>query len=160
MSDNTEDPTKKVAELLDDGRFAMVTTPDTDGTLISRPLTLQEVEFDGDLWFFVSRKSRTLKAGGIDANVSVTTGNSWVSLTGTLVESDDPAKRKELWNPVLDAWFPDGVDSPDAVLVKVHADSAEYWDSPGGRIATVISLAKSKLTGEAYDGGENERVEL
>jgi hypothetical protein len=42
----------------------------------------------------------------------------------------------------------------------VQADSAEYWDSPGGRLATVFSFAKAKLTGERIEGGENEKVDL
>jgi hypothetical protein len=46
------------------------------------------------------------------------------------------------------------------VLIRFIADSAEYWDSPGGRIATVISLVKAKVTGESYDGGENATVKL
>ena len=46
------------------------------------------------------------------------------------------------------------------MLLKVDADSAEYWDTPGGRVATALSFAKAKLTGTRYDGGENEKVEL
>ena len=46
------------------------------------------------------------------------------------------------------------------MLIKVHADSAEYWDTPGGRIASVISFVKAKVTGEPYSGGENETVSL
>lgn len=42
----------------------------------------------------------------------------------------------------------------------VVGDSAEYWDSPGGRLATVLSLVKAKVTGRPYDGGENETVSL
>ena len=52
-----------------------------------------------------------------------------------------------------------GIDGP-VVLLRVEAASAEYWDSPGGRLASVVSFAKAKLTGRAYDGGENERVDL
>lgn len=44
--------------------------------------------------------------------------------------------------------------------MKVSGDSAEYWDTPGGRVATVLSFAKAKLTGERYSGGENEKVDL
>jgi hypothetical protein len=42
----------------------------------------------------------------------------------------------------------------------VEGDSAEYWDSPGGRLATVLSFAKAKVTGQRIEGGENEKVEL
>ena len=73
---------------------------------------------------------------------------------------DDAEKKRQLWNAVVEAWFPDGPDDPDVVLLRVEAASAEYWDSPGGRLASAISFAKAKLTGQPYDGGENERVQL
>ena len=40
------------------------------------------------------------------------------------------------------------------------AETGEYWDTPGGRIATLISFVKSKLTGERFDGGDNATVTL
>ena len=49
---------------------------------------------------------------------------------------------------------------PNIRLLKVSASSAEYWDSPNGRLASPISFAKAKITGEAYDGGENETVTM
>ena len=55
---------------------------------------------------------------------------------------------------------PDGPDDYSVVLLKVEGDSAEYWDSPGGRLATVLSFAKAKVTGQRIEGGENEKVEL
>jgi len=46
------------------------------------------------------------------------------------------------------------------VLLHVEATSAEYWDTPGGRIATALSFAKATVTGQPYSGGENETVRL
>ena len=57
------------------------------------------------------------------------------------------------------AWFPEGPDDPAVVLLRVDADSAEYWDTPG-RVATLISYAKARVTGRRFEGGENERVEM
>ena len=54
----SDERTRTVTELIKDQRLAMLTTTDPSGTLISRPMALQEVEFDGDLWFFASRSSR------------------------------------------------------------------------------------------------------
>ena len=34
----------------------MLTTVDADGHLTARPMAQQEVEFDGDLWFFVEHR--------------------------------------------------------------------------------------------------------
>jgi hypothetical protein len=46
------------------------------------------------------------------------------------------------------------------VLIKFSSDSAEYWDTPCGRVATVISLLKTKVSGESYNSGQNAKVEL
>ena len=42
---------QKVADLVDEIRFAMLTTEEEDGSLRSRPMATQQAEFDGDLWF-------------------------------------------------------------------------------------------------------------
>ena len=151
----------KVAELIRGIKFAMLTTLDADGDLISRPMAHQDVEFDGDLWFVSSRDSR--KVDQINANpragVMLSSSDSWVSIRGRAVVVDDPPKLEDIWSAEMDAWFPDGPDS-SVTLIKVEADSAEYWDGPGGRISTVLSLVKSKLTGRRYAGGDNETVDL
>ena len=60
----------------------------------------------------------------------------------------------------MEAWFPHGPD-PEVSLVHIEAPrSAEYWDTPGGRVASLLSYVKAKATGERYYGGENERVDL
>jgi general stress protein 26 len=82
-----------------------------------------------------------------------------VSVAGAAEVVDDAAKKRELWSSGVEAWLPDGPDSPQAVLLRVRAASAEYWDAPGGRVATLLSFVKSKATGERLDG-ENERVDL
>jgi len=158
----TTEETTKVAGLLKDERIGLFTTIAPDGTLISRPMAMQEVEFDGDLWFFAERSSRKVAhiTANPQVNVSTSGSSSWVSLTGHAVVIDDLEKKRQLWNTVVEAWFPDGPEDPDVVLLRVEAASAEYWDSPGGRLASVISFAKAKLTGQAYDAGENERVDL
>lgn len=158
----TEDHTRKVAELLQDERIGMFTTTAPDGTMISRPMALQEVEFDGDLWFFAARSSRKVThiTANPQVNVVVGSGSSWVSLTGRAAVVTDDAKKKELWNAGVAAWFPDGPDDDEIVLIEVDGDSAEYWDTPGGRVSTLLSFAKAKVTGEPFSGGENEKVDL
>jgi hypothetical protein len=44
-------------------------------------------------------------------------------------------------------------------LLRVHGSSAEYWDAPGGRIATVLSFVRAKVTGDRLDVA-NETVDL
>lgn len=64
MPDTT--PTQHhVAELVSDAKVAMLTTTTPDGRSVSRPMALQEAEFDGDLWFFAyddSAKAQQISA--------------------------------------------------------------------------------------------------
>ena len=161
MADDTEGAAK-VAELAKDIRIAMLTTMDAEGHHISRPMAQQEVEFDGDLWFFAERNSRKVQhiTANPEVGVTLSSSDTWVSIEGEALVVDDLAKKKELWNQWVEAWFPDGPEDPDIVLIKIEAHGAEYWDTPGGRIASAISFVKAKVTGKAYDGGENERVDL
>ena len=152
----------KVADLAKDIRIGMLTTVDQHGHFVSRPMAQQEVEFDGNLWFFSNRKARKVEHITANPAVSVTlsSNDTWISLSGTAEVVEDDAKADELWNPFVEAWFPQGPHDDSVVLVKFTSDTAEYWDTPGGRVASVISFVKAKVTGERYDGGENETVKM
>ncbi len=153
----------KVTELVRDARICMLTTMTADGRQVSRPMALQEAEFDGDLWFFAyadSAKSAQIRTHP-EVNVSFSTKQSWVSVTGTAEQVSDRAKAEQLWNPLLKAWFPDGLDTPGVTLLKVHATSAEYWESAhSSRMVELLGFAKAAVTGTPPDPGENESVRL
>lgn len=156
-----EEQRATLVELTKDARVAFLTTRDEHGHLVSRPMARQDVDLDADLWFITERDSRKVAHVAADpkVNVSLGTSDSWVSISGVARVVDDPEKLRELWNQFTDAWLPEGPDSPNAVLLHVRADQAEYWSPPaGGRVATLISLVKSKVTGERYDGGDNQVV--
>jgi general stress protein 26 len=161
MSD-TDTEVAKVVDLVKDIRISMLTTVDAEGHFVSRPMGQQRVEADGSLWFFAERGSRKLAhiAANSYVNVTVVSANTWVSISGTARVVDDAAKAEKLWNPFVEAWLPQGPTDPSVALIKVDGETAEYWTSPGGRVATAISFAKAKLTGQRYEGGENETVRL
>ena len=161
MTDTRTDPVRTVAALLQDQRLGVLTTVAPDGTLIARPMALQKVEFDGDLWFFAERSSRKVRhvTANPVVNVAVGSGATWVSVAGVADVVDDVAKKRDLWSAAVEAWLPEGPESPQSVLLRVRAEAAEYWDAPGGRVATLLSFVKSKVTGDRLEG-ENERVDL
>ncbi len=153
---------KTLRELIKDIDFAMLTTIDADGSLLSRPMSTQEAEFDGDLWFFTS--ADTGKVGDIRGNNRVNVAyarpddHTYVSVSGAAELLNDRAKMEELWSPVYKAYFPDGLDDPQLRLIKVHVDKAEYWKGHG-LVRTVIGFARA-LTGQEADLGENEKLQL
>ena len=163
MTPSTDsDGQAKVSDLTSDIKFAMLTTVDADGELVSRPMQHQEVEGDADLWFFSSRDSRKVSHVRANPHVAVTLAStsSWVSINGSAEVVDDAQKAKDLWSAGMEAWFPQGPEDDSIVLIKVTGETAEYWDTPGGRVSSVLSYAKAKVTGERYSGGDNETVDL
>jgi general stress protein 26 len=156
------DEVAKLAELTRGIKIAMLTTVDADGSFIARPMAQQEVEFDGDLWFFAEADSSAVAHITANPHVGVTLSSDsvWISINGTAVVVDDTAKAKDLWNTWVEAWLPQGPEDPTVKLIKVTGHGAEYWDTPGGKVASAFSFVKSKVTGERYSGGENETVDL
>ena len=151
----------KLAELIAGIQVCMFTTTDADGRLMSRPMAVQEVEFDGDLWFFTREHGRKVDQIGREprVNVALSSRSSWVSVSGRAEVVRDVEKARALWNTGISAWFPNGPDDPELVLVKVHADGAEYWDSPGAAIVSLMSFVKARVTGKPYHI-EDEKVDL
>ena len=152
----------KVTDIINDSHIGMFTTINEKGALVSRPLAVQEVKDDGDMWFFTS--STTSQVAHILANpaVNVSFGKrtEWVSVAGTAEVVTDRQLIHDKWNQVVEAWFPDGPDTPEVVLLHVDSDSAEYWTSPGGTAATVLQWIKSKVTHSRMSVGESGTVEL
>lgn len=152
----------KVAELVKASRIALLTTINEHGQLASRPLAVQEVEFDGDLWFFSQDPSdKTAEiAANPQVNVSLESGKGYVSIAGTAEIVHDAAKVEELWTKQVEAWFPEGREDPSIALIKVHADTAEYWSTDDPKPVVFFKLAKAAVTGGQPDIGENKIVDL
>ncbi len=165
MAGTEQEQRDKVKELVSEARISMFTTMTPEGRHVSRPMALQDVEFDGDLWFFTYADSDLITQITVhpQVNVSFSDGkqHAWVSVSGTAQRVDDRAKAEELWNPVLKAWFPDGLETPNLTLVKVTGETAEYWESAhSSRVVTMLGMAKAAVTGRTPDAGENETVRL
>lgn len=159
--DQKNEGIKKITKIMEGTKICSLATY-SEGKIVSRPMGLQEVEFDGDLWFFTYHDSSKVQEiqHHAEVNVSFENNNSWVSLSGHAEEVDGKAKAKELWNPFLKAWFPDGLETEGLTLLKVHADSAEYWNSDSPQVVQLFGLAKAAVTGKPMKGGENNTLNL
>lgn len=152
----------KVTDIINDSKIGMLTTLNEDGALVSRPLAVQEVQEDGDMWFFTGLRTSQVAHVRKDPRVNVSFGKNteWVSVAGTAEIVTDRQKIHDMWNQVVEAWYPDGPDTPEVCLLRVDSDSAEYWTSPGGTAATVLQWVKSKVTNSRFSVGESGTVDL
>lgn len=142
----------KLVELMKDMPIGMLTTFGPDGPR-SVPMARQEVDPSAELWFITARDTEHVRALASEPTVALTFSarDAWVALRGRASVVEDQAKLKELWNTFAEAWMPEGPEDPNAVLLRVDVEAGEYWDTPGGKVASLISFAKTKLTGETYD---------
>lgn len=142
---------EKVAELVKEIQFAMLTTAEHDGTLHSRPMTTLQMDDDGCLWFFTGADSYKVDDVNEQARVNLAYARpdkqDYLSVAGTAEVVRDRKKMEELWTPWLKPWFQDGLDDPELVLLKVRVEEANYWDGPGSMVKRIYGLAKGILTG-------------
>ena len=144
---------ERVAEV----RTVMVTSVDERGTLSSRPLTVQHVAESGDVHFVVDRDADWVSPSMDAVNVAFVDGSStWISVAGRGVVDNDSQLLDDLWNPVLDSYFPDGRAS--AVVLSVQADRWEYWTAPN-RFNQLIEIARSQVSDGRPALGDSGTIE-
>ncbi|CAN5794511.1 pyridoxamine 5'-phosphate oxidase family protein [soil metagenome] len=166
MTSDTID-TRKLWELIKDIKFAMFTSRHSDGQLHSRPMTTQNAsgEKGGVLWFFMSRSGQPVADLEEHPEVNVTYSDpgkdSYVSISGAARVVEDLERKKAMWSPLAQAWFPGGPKDPDLALVAVLIAEAEYWDVKSNQAVQLFKMARAAMTGEPpRTMGEHHRVRM
>lgn len=148
-------------EKLRAAKWVMLTTATGEGKLVSHPMTPQEVTPDADIWFFVGLEGDQADAlrASKAVNIAVSEAGSWLSVAGRAEFVEDRAKIDELWDGQVDAYFEGGKADPNLGLLRVTTDSAQFWGVPGGKVAALAQIVKSKVAGDRVAGG-SDTVEL
>jgi general stress protein 26 len=144
-------------ERLTKSRFVMLTTLDEDGGFYSCPMTLQQATDDAVLWFFASTTAPTARNIERDPRIGVALMDDdgfYASVYGTASLSDDRDRIRELWSPMVKAWFPQGVEDPHLVLLRLDVERGEYWDSDQNSMLKMFAVAKALATGKRAKVGE------
>ena len=163
---NTEhaDEIKKLAELMKGFKFVMLTTAEASGSLHSRPMATQEVDFDGDLWFFTGAHSPKVWEADQHHQVNVAFSNpeknTYISASGLATLVRDKTKIEELWKPVYKTFFPKGLEDPELALMKVSVEKAEYWDSPSSALGRAFNFARAYVAKDPGKLGDHAKIDL
>jgi general stress protein 26 len=149
-------------EMIEDVRICMLTILSDTDEFSSRPMGTAKVEDDGSIWFFTNEYS--LKSKEISKENQVTLGysdpanNTYVSVNGKAELVDDQARKEAYFSAPIKAWFPDGVEDPRLILIKVEPTSAEYWDSNSSKMVVAFNMLKAIVTGTTYDEGKHDKI--
>ena len=154
---------KKLWELIKDINTCMLATWDGD-VIRSRPMRGHQEAFDGELYFFTREESgkthEIIAFDQVNLAYADPKNQSYVSVSGKASLSLDRELMKKYWTPAASAWFPKGLDDPDLALLKVEAQSAEYWDMTSSTVRYLFQVAVANIRRKEPDLGENEKLDL
>ncbi len=116
-----------------------------------RPMSAQEVDDEGNIWFFSgkdSNKNREIKEDNlVQLFFSHPNKNSYLIVNGVAEISTDPQKMEDLWSFATKIWFKEGKEDPNLTLLKVSPQSAYYWDMDGSKMIHFFKFLASMATG-------------
>jgi len=154
---NTEntDGLDRFVEMVKDVKICMLITHHHLGNISGRPMSFNKIDLDGTMWFFGKASSKKVDELEADANVAVVNekNNIYLMVNGSAELHVDKSKMEDLWNPIMKAWFPEGIDDPDMILIKVTPHEINYWDNNSIKMGVIV-------TGKQYDNGEQGKINL
>jgi general stress protein 26 len=154
---------EKIKELVSRSRVCMLGTSE-DGYMKFRPMSHVDIDDEGNIWFFTSKDS--WKAEDIQRNPSVQllyineSDSIYLTMECEAHLDFDPQRMKELFNPFVKAWFPNGLKDPSLALLAVRPMGIEYWANDDSKILTYIKMLSSAVTGSQPSVGEHDRLTL
>ena len=164
MNDNQ---LEKLYGLLKDFSTAMLITMGGADSCNARPMAIAKVDGNTDLWLFTARDSKKVREIGADSRVQVHCQDGWtncVVLAGRATVVEDRAVIREIWKPAFKAWFPEGTEDQNIVLLHIVGEHAEYWDGTGANsFRYVYQSLKALVTGttaEIREGEQHGKVSL
>lgn len=147
---------------IEEVRICLFTTLSQKDEFSSRPMATAKVEEDGSIWFFTnefSLKSKEIsKENEVSLGYSDPASNTYVTINGKAELVDDRVRKDAYFSAPVKAWFPDGVDDPRLILIKVTPATAEYWDGSASKIVVAFNMLKAVITGEQYDEGKHDKI--
>ncbi|WP_294646234.1 pyridoxamine 5'-phosphate oxidase family protein [uncultured Aureimonas sp.] len=129
---------KDISEAMADIDFCMLSTRTEGGDIAARPMSNNgDVAYEGDSYFFTYEEARTVSDIERDPRVGLGFQGKkgllgrppmFISVEGRAELIRDKAAFEAHWTKDLEYWFKDGVDTPNLVLIKVHATRIHFWN--------------------------------
>ena len=155
-------------KLVDGERICMVGTQRAEGgsgvqNTVTRAMAVAKRE-GPDFHFLCNRHSQKvtdLTSTSDRVNITFLSGSSWASVSGKATCSPEDPKIKEVYSPVVSAWFGDlgdgvhsgGADDPRMCLLTVRPDRIVYYVNTKGKVARMADMATAVATGRVAQTG-------
>src|SRR5688572_27048115 len=129
-----------------------------------RPMSVQEIDDAGNLWFLSANDSHKNREIEIDHSVKLffqgSSHDDFMFLTGKAEIINDRNKIEELWEPIMKTWFTEGKDDPRITVIKVTPEEGYYWDTKHGKAIAFLKMMVGAATGKTLDDSIEGRLTM
>lgn len=155
----------KVRELVKQASSCFFCTAITAGKPVpTRPMTVQEVDDHGRLWFLSASDSHQNREIAADPAVQLlfqgSSHSDFLTLYGRATISVDKARIRELWKPILKTWFTEGIDDPRITILTVSPTDGYYWDTKHNRAIVLAKMVAGAITGKTLDDSIEGKIRV
>ncbi|MEJ7627479.1 MAG: pyridoxamine 5'-phosphate oxidase family protein [Ferruginibacter sp.] len=121
----------------------------------TRPMSVQDVDDEGNIWFLSAEDSSLNEQVIADNKVQLlfqgSAHSDFLAINGSASISKDKQKIKEFWGPLLKTWFTEGVDDPRITVIKVETGDGYYWDNKHGNAIAFAKMSLGAMLGKTMD---------
>lgn len=143
---------KELAEAVD---ICMFCTQLGKAPFEARPMSTQQVDDDGSIWFLSNAESNKNFDISQDDQVQLLyadrNSSEYLSIYGRADVLRDKQKLDEVWSNMAKAWFTEGKNDPHVTLIRVRPEQAYYWDTKHGRVVSMLKIVTAMVTGKSMD---------
>jgi general stress protein 26 len=105
------------------------------------PMTAQlDENAHSALWFFTSRDGAFARMGPATATFVAKDHALFARFSGRLTEEKSRAVLEKFWTDPVAAWFPQGKNSPQVLLMRMDLGEASLWSAKMGVLAVTKML--------------------
>ncbi len=158
------DKIKTLAEKASSCFFCTKVNSDGDGEFATRPMSVQKVDDDGNLWFLSADDSHKNAEISEEPFVRLLFQGShhsdFLSVEGVATISKNKDIIKDLWEPIVKTWFTEGQDDPRITAIKVEPTGGYYWDTKHGPLVAFAKQVAGAATGKTLDDSIEGNLEI
>ena len=156
---------QKIRELVEEAQTCFFRTAvSVEGSNGARPMSVQQVDDDGNLWFLSandSHKNRELAENPeVELYFQGSAHSDFLHLKGTATISTDREKIAELWEPIIQTWFTEGIDDPRITAIQVAPSVGYYWDNKHGNAIAAFKMVVGAVLHKTMDDSIEGRLDV
>jgi len=139
---------KDISSLIRKLDLCTLTTVNGRGMPEGRPMSNnRDVDYDGTSYFFTTKDTSMVREIKKNPGVSLSyidaglLSKRFINVSGKADLITDKEVMRDHWNPDLEIWFKDGIDTKGIVMIKVQATHLKMWEK---NKETEVNLTKAR----------------